>query len=160
MGTIGWTLASGERVVDRHHSHVHGAAAYQHLPAALGKICSNGRKFIVEEVDFGRPIGQTICVATRPGDEIVYAQRAHRRGLSRFVKNRTPEVCSCITIILKRDVLEDYYIVVSSFVGYRSEPEPWDRNANGNSLAFWAAHALVWGHEQIIPGTETTQCPW
>lgn len=152
-------LASGEAVVDRHHSHLHGDVLSL-LPEALAEVNSLGRKFLIHEHDFGRVVGETVCVPTGPGDEIVYAKRPKRFGHSRFVKNRNPEPCNAVTVILKRDDLEDYYVLITAFVGHRPEPEPWDRNANGNSHAFWNSHALVWGCEDIIPGTETTVCPW
>ena len=81
-----WKLKSGERVVDRHRSHLHESVVPL-LPAALAQIDSNGRNYFVEGVDFDQPIGETICVATGPGDEIVYAQRPNRAGLTRFVEN-------------------------------------------------------------------------
>jgi hypothetical protein len=133
------------------------------LPAALARIKSGGRQFLVEEVDFGRPIGETICIATRPGDEIVYAQRPNRQGLTRFVKNRQPEPCNSVVVILKTaDTVEDAgkYVLVTAFVGRLAEPEPWDRNATEKSVEFWSSHALIWGYEEVIPGTVTSVCPW
>ncbi|OGG58799.1 hypothetical protein A2765_05265 [Candidatus Kaiserbacteria bacterium RIFCSPHIGHO2_01_FULL_56_24] len=155
-----WTLKSGERVVDRHNSHLHGDVAAL-LPAALAEIESGGKQFLVASHDFGRVIGETICVATAAGDEIVYAQRPRRAGLTRFVKNRAPEPCSALVAILMKARDEaDTYVLVSAFVGHRPEPEPWDKNATANSRAFWDSHALVWGSEPVVPGTETSVCPW
>lgn len=159
MNTIGMTLASGEAVIDRFNSHVHGEVA-QLLPAAFSRIDSKGRKFLIEEVMFDRIVGNTVCVPTTDADEIVWAKRPKRFGHSRFVKNRKPEPCDKVVVILKKDDFEDYYVLITAFIGHRPEPEPWDRNANGNSLAFWHSHALVWGSESTIPGTETTNCPW
>lgn len=158
MNVVG-RLASGEPVYDRHRSHVHDDVG-EILPAALAKVNAAGRRFFIEEVDFGRPVGETICVATGPGDEIVYAQRPRRLGQTRFVKNRDPEPCSAVTVILKRDDFEDYYVLITAFVGHRPEPEPWDRNATEWSVAFWTSHALVWGYEDVVSGTETTECSW
>jgi hypothetical protein len=152
-------LGSGEAVIDRFNSHVHNGVAHL-LPEALAKINSRGRQFFIEEVGFGQPVGETICVVTGHDDEIVYAKRPKRYGHSRFVKNRKPEPCSAVTVILKRDECDPYYVLITAFVGHRPEPEPWDRNANGNSRAFWEARALIWGCEETIPGTETTECPW
>lgn len=28
------------------------------------------------------------------------------------------------------------------------------------TFEFWSSHALVWGSEPIVPGTETATCPW
>jgi len=153
-------LKSGEVVVDRFHSHLHRGVAPL-LPEALARIESNGRDFLVEEVDFGRPIGETICVPTGPGDEIVFAKRPKRFGLTRFVKNRKPEPSSSVTVVLKVTG-EDRgaYVLLSAFIGGKPEPEPWDKNATEKSVAFWVSHALVWGCEPVVPGTETTVCPW
>ncbi len=155
-----WKLQSGEWVVDRHRSHLHcGVLAL--LPEVLGHIDAQGRAFLVEEVDFGRPVGETVCVSTSSSDEIVYAQRPRRFGLTRFVKNRQAEPCSAVTVILKRDDLErDLFVLITAFIGHRPEPEPWDGNATANSRAFWSSHALVWGSEDVILGTETDLCPW
>lgn len=152
-------LSSGEAVVDRHSSHLHPGVE-QLLPEALSRIESFERQFLVEEVDFGRPVGETICVTTVAGDEIVYAQRPKRFGLSRFVKNRVPEPSSVVTVILKRDDREGVYVLITAFVGSAAPPEPWDRNATEESVVFWSSHALIWGVEPTIPGTETRECPW
>lgn len=169
MNDIGMKLASGEPVYDRNNSHIH-EGVMRLLPAAFARIDSEGRQFLVEEVDYGRPIGETICVATGRGDEIVYSKRPKRFGYSRFVKNRNPEPYNAVTVILKRDGHEDYYVLITAFVGPRPEPEPWDRKnfsqqsdpqeAERRAQEFWSSHALVWGCEETIPGTETTVCPW
>lgn len=43
---------------------------------------------MVASVDFKEEIGTSSCVETHEGDEIIYAQRVGRAGLTRFVKNR------------------------------------------------------------------------
>lgn len=154
-----WQLKSGERVVDRHQSHIH-EGVLRLLPEALGQIDSLGRGFLLEVVDFGRVIGETICVGTGPSDQIVFAKRRGRFGYSRFVKNRKPEPCSEMVVILKKAEEDNLFVLITAFVGHRPEPEPWDRNATANSLAFWRSHALVWGCEPTIPGTESSRCPW
>jgi hypothetical protein len=152
-------LRSGQIVVDRYRSHNH-LATRPLLPEVLGQIYAQGRQFIHEEVDFGRIVGLSTCVVTGPGDEIVYAQRPGRRGPTRFVKNRQPEPSSAVTVILKKDDFEDYYVLITAFIGNKPEPEPWDRHATEKSRGFWASHALIWGSEPVVPGTETTVCPW
>ena len=152
-----WTLKSGEVVLDRHQSHLHGDVAAL-LPAALAAISSGGKKFLVASHDYGRAVGESACVATGPDDTIVYAQRPRRFGLTRFVKNRAPEPTNYVTVILKAgDVGE--YVLITAFIGEPAEPEPWDRNATAKSVVFWNSHALVWGSEPTIPGTETNRCP-
>jgi len=155
-------LKSGEMVVDRYNSHLH-SSVLAILPEALGKADSQGRNFFVEEVQMGRIVGESTCVATDASDQIVYAQRPKRFGLTRFVKNRQSEPCSSVVVILKtadgeRD--RGKYVLVTAFIGSKPEPEPWDRNSTEKSVEFWSSNALIWGSEPVIPGTETEACPW
>ena len=152
-------LGSGEPVYDRSRSHLH-AGVVELLPAAFARVNTRRQAFLVASVDFGRPVGETICVATGRDDQIVYAQRPGRFGLSRFVKNRRPEPSNAVTLVLKKDGREDYYVLITAFIGAQAPPEPWDRNANEQSVAFWSAHALVWGVEEVTLGTEQSACPW
>lgn len=152
-------LGSGEEVVDRYRPHLHQDAVSV-LPEALQKINASGRNFIIEEVKFDRIVGETICVATRPGDQIIYAKRPKRWGHTRFVRNRKPEQSSSVVVILKKAEEDDFYILITAFVGKIADPEPWDRNATSTSRDFWNTHALVWGYEEVLLDTETTECPW
>lgn len=113
-------------------------------------------------------VGETICIAVSEGDEIVFAQRPGRRGLTKFVRNRNPEPCRYVTVVLKR--IPEGYLLVTGFIGRKAEPEPWDDRhfqqqadpaaAETKARAFWEKRALVMGIEQNIPGTETSACPW
>jgi len=151
-------LRTGEVVIDRKKSHLR-SDVLDILPEALVRI-EGGAEFIVAEVDFGRIVGDSLCVLTQTGDEIVYARRLNRIGFTRFVKNRQAEPCSMVTVILKWDDPGECYVVITAFVGHRAEPEPWDFNATANSRAFWDSHALIWGSNPTISDTETTACPW
>ena len=157
-----WQLGSGEIVIDRPQSHV--ATHPTVLPLlgeALSRIHSRGRNNIVEEVDLGRVVGETICVETHEGDEIIYAQRPNRFGLTRFVKNRESEPCGAVTICLNKAEGNGHYILATAYVGHRAPAEPWDTEwATEESVPFWNTHALVWGKEAIVPGTEVNRCPW
>lgn len=152
-------MGSGEAVIDRYSSHAHSLPSGI-LEEALGRIQSSGRCFLVEEVDFGRPIGEAICVRTGPSDEIVFAKRPRRFGFTRFVKNRLPEVTSSVVVIVKKADDYDGFVLITAFSGAKAEPEPWDRNATVKSREFWSSHAIVWGSEETVSGTETSQCPW
>ena len=158
------TFASGETVVNRHRSHLHEPVSLL-IREVLTKI-HQGRQFFIHTHDFGRVVGKTTCVQTAPGDEIVFAQRRSRRGLTRFVKNRPAQPCSEVTVILKRDdVDQNTYVLITAFIGGTPQPEPWDQNIRTEAeylraVAHWSSHALVWGTEEIISGTETTRCPW
>lgn len=151
-------LKSGESVVDRNRSHIH-ACVQPLLEEVFAKFSSRGRGFLVETIDLGRVVGEATRVETRESDEIIFAQRVGRQGLTRFVKNRKSESCSTVTVILKRIDHGDY-VLITAWVGTQAEPEPWDRNATERSVLFWSHQALVWGSEEIIAGTETTKCPW
>lgn len=163
-------LKSDEEVVDRYTSHLK-ASVTKHLPVALSQIESLGRAFFIEEVDFGEPIGETTCVPTGPSDQVIFAKRPKRFGLTRFVKNRAAEPCSSVVVILKKaDGQPGVYVLITAFIGRKPEPEPWDeRNfsqksdpaeAKRLSRGFWASHALLWDSEEITPGTETNECLW
>lgn len=146
-------LHNGEKVFDREVSHVHYNQSLEtYLSQALSRIEPVGKDFIIESIDFGEIIGGSNCVETTDKDEIVFAQRPKRQGLTRFVKHREKEPTSELTIILKKVI--DGYEVVTAFMGPRAEPEPWDKNATEDSIQFWGNHALVWGSEEVIPGTE------
>ncbi len=152
-------LANGEHVFDRKESHLHNTEALlQKLPEALLKIKPNGREFFIESVDFQKEIGRSNCVETRVNDHVVYAQRKGRVGMSRFVKNREAEPTSQITVVLQK--AREGYIIITAFVGPKAEREPWDPRANQKARAFWEKHALIYGKEEIVPGTETEKCPW
>lgn len=154
-------LMTGETVIDRLTSHLHpGVEAL--LPEALPRINSQQRDYIVAEVDLGRTVGRQTCVETTGDDEVVYAQRPNRKGLTRFVKGRESAPTSSLTVILMRqkDAMEPTYITMSAFVGKPSEMEPWDAKATPASAEYWKTHALIWGAEPVVEGTETTECPW
>lgn len=156
-----WRLGSGEVVFDRPDSHLAShPTVVPLLCEALGRIHSAGRETMAEQVDFGRLVGQTVRVKTREGDEIVFAQRPGRKGLTRFVKNRQPEPCSSAVVCLERGQ-EGKYVLLTAFVGSRCPAEPWDKEwVTEDSVPFWNSEAMVWGEEEVVPGTETTICPW
>lgn len=157
-------LASGELVVDRKDSHAQSHPTVLPLICeALARIRADGRDEFAEEVDLRRVVGETICIETTRdggGDEIVYARRPPRRGLTRFVKNKQPAPCRHVTVVLKK-ITGGAYLLMTAYVGRRSPAEPWDRKwATKDSHTFWSNHALGWDKEEVEEGTETTICPW
>ena len=152
-------LASGEPVYDRFNSHLHHEVQ-ELLPEVFAGMVSKNGRFIVHEHDFGRIVGKSSCVTTSGSDKVVYARRPKRADMTRFVKNRQVEPSDKAVVILKRDDYEQYYIVITAFVGGMAAKEPWDFRATDEDREFWENHALVWGSEEIIPGTETAVCPW
>lgn len=156
-------MASGEIVIDRKDSHVQTHSSVLPLLAeALSKIHSLDQSGFCKEVKFGRVIGETICVATSDKDEIIYAQRPNRRGLTRFVKSRQSEATSSVVAcFLINEGMGGAYLLTTAFIGSRTPAEPWDKEwADETSVQFWDSHALIWGQEEVIAGTETSDCPW
>lgn len=159
-----WILKSGDSVIDRENSHLAShLETYpllgEALPLALTQVDPDPQKeFVLQEVDMGYVVGKSICVATSERDQIIFAQRPNRFGLTRFVEKREAEESSKVTVILKKG--DGYYVLLSAFVGGLTPPEPWDKFANQESVPFWNSHALIWGREEILPGTETRNCPW
>lgn len=152
-------LRSGESVTYRRKkSHIHPGVKLL-LPEALARIDSLDRDFFVTEVDFGEVVGVTHCVTTKSDDKIIYARRQWRSGHSRFVTNREPEPCSVVTVILQKDD-DSSYVLITAFVGYRAEPEPWDKRAGKSSRLFWDSHALIPEGGRIVLETATLECPW
>lgn len=149
-------LTTGEPVYDRPNSHLHEGVAGL-LPEALMQIRTEGRQMIAEEVDLGRFIGITTGVETTLEDEIIFAQRVGRKGLTRFVKNREGTPTSFLTVVLQKNQSEESYTCLTAWVGRKAEPEPWDRRATEQSVAYWRSHALLWGSEPVVQGTETIE---
>ena len=81
-----------------------------------------------------------------------------------MVKGRMPIDSSCITLVLKR-IEDDNYILLSSYIGSDSAPEPWDSSfynqltwekkvdidevAYAKSIEFWNTHALIYDKDDI-----------
>jgi len=137
-----WRLASGELVIDRPRSHLLPEVVPL-LPEALAQVDAGGREFVEAEVDLGRVIGESICVATTDADRIVWVRRPGRAGPTRCVVGRAPEPCSTVTAILRRGDRGEEYVLITAYVGRIAGPEPWDRHATDASRAFWARHALI-----------------
>ncbi len=162
--TILGTLRSGEIVKDRLQSFLRKDVK-PFLAEALAKIDAIDRYYIHLKIDMGREIGHSICVETTESDEIIFAQRTNRKGITRFVKNRNPIPSSTIVVILKRaqgeEGEDDFYIMTTAYIGNTAPHEPWDAKATEDSLPFWSTHALIFEESipDIVPGTETIAMP-
>ena len=151
------SFTDGTAIYDRPDgSHLHEGVR-ELLPEIFADMDPE-KTFQVVEHDFGKVIGETSCVETSDEDVIVFAQRPNRSGLSRFVKSRATEATTVATAIVCKD--EGNYYLVTAFVGDAGAKEPWDSRASDADRAYWQNHALVWGSQEVIPGTETSDCPW
>jgi hypothetical protein len=159
---IGASLASGEFVVHGAPSHVRSEESLAVLHA-IARISSDDQPHIEREVVFDDDIGVSRCIATHVADDIVYAQREGRLGLTRFVRGREPEKCKNVCVVLRRSTPQKY-VLIDGFVGCKPEPELFDTNyfarcpdpaaARHKAQEFWGAHALVWSPDDIVAGTE------
>ena len=147
----------GQSIFDRPNSHHHLPEGL--LREAISRADLGNQAFMKIRIDMGRIVGVSTCVETTSDDQIVFARRINRKGLTRFVRGRKAEDCSAIILILKR-IEPNGYLLITGFVGDSAEPEPWDEKASAQSVEFWSTHALIWGSEEIHPETETVNCPW
>lgn len=111
------------------------------------------------ETDMGRPVGISDLVETDETDEIVYAKRVNRHTYTRFTKSRKPQPSSIVTVAINK-LDNDDYILKSAWIGEVAYSFPDEVDAVPESRDYWNRHALVWGTQEIQPGTETTVCPW
>lgn len=151
-----------EVYVDMEHSHA--STHFAHHPKLIDAV-----KAIIPLLEVNDPsirvdremdeeIGTTDLVETTEQDEVVYAKRPLRTQYSRFVKGRVPAPTKWITLDLRKN--SDVYDVYTAFVGRATPSFPGGDFLPEQSKDFWARHALVWGSQEVIPGTETTECPW
>lgn len=144
-------------VYDRTNSHIHTESGLSHeiIKEALGYMYANGARFKQKEIRFHRNIGYNHCVEITPSDEVVMVYRKGRTGKTPMVKNRTPEPCKFLTIIIKKDQhLKNSYILISCFIGKGSFCEPWDKNirsAEERKMCeeYWRTHALIYNPDQV-----------
>lgn len=157
-------LATGERVIVDEDS-VLSKGVDQHLEKILLRINNSGKYTRISKLMGCREvIGKEGLANTNPGDEIVFAQCKGRAGLSRFIKNHEPEDCKDVQILLLQ-ITPGVWHLKRAFIGSMPFPtEPWDteefRYDAEHSHRFWETHAFVWGAHEILPETESTECPW
>lgn len=156
-------LKNGAPVFDRVTSHLH--TEYENINHCLSEVLPTltpDSDFYEYTHYFENSIGESICVSTDDTDDIVYAQRVHRGGHTRFVRGRTPLPTNAFTVVLKRDRKSQFeqYILMTAYIGEKAPAEPWAKTVHEDSLEFWSTHALIWGAVPLVPGTETSECPW
>lgn len=146
--------ADGVKIVDRHNSHVHfeNGISLELINAALRKVRVGGKKFATYTVSFDRIIGKSACVAVDERDEIVLVQRKGRMGITPMVKNREGVDTNKLTFAILQN--EGEGVLITAYVGDKSEKEPWDKNIKTpeekmSAILFWRNHALLYDESQI-----------
>lgn len=150
-------LADGTSVFDKKFGTPSHLRDHPEVKAFLGEAFAKVSLSDFQGVDFagvidlGRIIGMCDCVRTTEADQIVFAQRPNRDGPSRFVKNREPEPCSSVKLVLWHNKAEGIVVVSTAFIGNDSAPDPWStgagksKEAHAKACEFWKNHALVAG---------------
>jgi len=112
----------------------------------------------------GSPVGTCDVVKVDASDEIVYGVRKNRDedGLVPFTKTRRGEPCPYVAVHLVPQP-DKTYALLSTWIGTfggDDEPFPQAPDANERSKDYWDKHAFVYGSQEIVQGTETSECPW
>lgn len=140
---------------DNSHLHKKGGLKPEILSSAIGVISTDDKLFVEKQVDFDGLVGYQSCVEVGPEDDVVMVYRNNRPGQTPMVKHREALPSNSVTIIMKKEKKDkDDYIVLTSYVGTKSEREPWDtslRKEEDRSKAkeFWSKHALIYDESEI-----------
>ncbi len=143
------------------HASTHIAKTSQLLEEIKGLIPSldlEGER-IRDNVELDSVIGKTGLVETTDDDEVVYALRPKRQAYSRFVKGKEPQETRWMTFDIRKSDEDNYYIY-TVFVGKDTPSFPGGEHLPEQSRDFWSKHALVWGSQEVLEDTVTTDCPW
>lgn len=99
-------------------------------------------------------------IETTESDDVFYAKRPNREKYTRFVRGREPVPATTVTIELRKKGGTEFEIF-TAFIGKLTPPFPFGKDdLNEDGREFWKNHALVVGNQELVPGTETTDCPW
>ena len=109
--------------------------------------------------DLGRTIGNTNIVTTKDKDLIFYAQRLKQSDVLRFVKNRSMEPSSELSIILRKDS-DGNYELTDVWIGPACPSFPGAADESEDSKTYWQTHALTAGSESISLQSVTNVCPY
>jgi hypothetical protein len=144
----------------------HAATHMADTPQLRGLVKEILAKLVLEEdkmffdTNMGRIVGTSDLVQNDPKDEIVYAIRKNRDIHTSFNKTKAPQPSSIVAVYVERRTEKEYELM-SAWIGTMNTPPfPGDSAETSDSKKFWMSHSLAWGKQEIIPGTETSTCPW
>jgi hypothetical protein len=118
------------------------------LREAVGRLnLPTTENFYKVTLDFGRIIGQTMCVAVSANSAQFFAKRHGRQHPTRVVIGVTKPDCQLFTIVLKKGRLGDW-MFITGYVGGDTPREPHDPTIQTveefiDCLRFWTDHALI-----------------
>ena len=157
---------NGKRVlVDPVHSAVatHLAGSPQ-LLVLVGEVIAHRELTEPEmrfEVDMERPVGMMDVVETSDADEILYAKQPNHSHYTRFVRDKQTEPTQFVSVMVRqRSDSPSEYELYCAWIGPMAPGVPGSEMETPESREFWAHHATVLHGQDIMPGTETTTCPW
>lgn len=117
-----------------------------------------GKQVVIEQ-DMDRDIGTTDIVSTDINDTIYYARPVKSEVFSRFAKNRYPQSCKTLSIIVKQDA-EGNYAISDTYIGHYYPGFPGSQNETVNSKQYWRTHALVHNARIIQSKSITKNWPY
>lgn len=139
-------------------THLKSEAGLEELvKEVLPQIVADGENQQIE-FDLKREVGLSDLVETTDQDEIIYAKRIGREEYTRFAKNRDPVASTTVVVVLQK--IENGYELLSAWIGKSVPPFPGNKRERPESKEYWKNHALVWGRQSVVSGTETDKCPW
>jgi hypothetical protein len=109
--------------------------------------------------NMGRTIGNTNIVITSDKDIVFYAARLKQSDMLRFVKNRSMEPSSELSIVLHKDD-EGNYELSDIWIGPACPSFPGTADETEDSKVYWQTHALTADSESISSQTVTSVCPY
>jgi hypothetical protein len=109
--------------------------------------------------DMGRMIGNTNIVVTEDKDIVFYATRLKQNSMQRYVKNRSMEPSSELSIVLCKDS-DGNYELTDAWIGPACPSFPGAADENEYSKTYWQTHALTAGSESISLQSVTSVCPY
>ncbi len=161
--SLGKTKNNMNVFYDKDNSHaVTHFAHHPKLRPAVEKVISTLEiidDMVRIERDMGEIVGVCNLIRTNNKDEIVYAKRHLRTAYTRFVKNHPPAPTSWIVLDLRRESVDEYRLY-TAFVGRLTPSFPGGDYLPEQSKKFWSEHALTYDEQDIVPGTESKDCPW
>ena len=103
--------------------------------------------FFMEEIEMGKVVGKTACVAVTSDDDVRWEERPGRNIKSPVVYGREAEETSVATVGICTDKDDGVVTVFTAFAGEKAPKEPNDPylrpEEKEESEKFWSSHALV-----------------